>query len=186
MAARHTLKYDESTVRANPRARPERVGNLLVAAVPALGPRLLERRIAREWPDLVGRQAAEHAAPRGLSDGTLRVVVSNSPWLQELSLRTGEILAKLEDRYGTAVAALRFSVGSVDAPRRRAPLPSPERAAPLSAAERTAIETLLEPVGDPDVAAAMRRLLVKDALDRRRRAAGAGPATGGSRPGGAR
>jgi predicted nucleic acid-binding Zn ribbon protein len=30
------------------------------------------------------------------------VIVDNSPWLQELTLREGELLARLQARYGTA------------------------------------------------------------------------------------
>src|SRR5947207_956395 len=71
---------------------PVRVGNLLTAAVPALAERMLERAICREWAQTAGPEAARRTRPGALRQGTLEVSVDNSPWLQELTLRSAAIV----------------------------------------------------------------------------------------------
>lgn len=144
---------------------PERVGDLLTKAVPGLVPRLLQVQIRHSWPELVGRDAARHAAPHQLANGVLHVVVSNSPWLQELTLRSEEILAALSRRYGGGVGSLRFSMGQPERPD-PAPAPRPAHASRLTSADHSAIEEMVAPVRDPEIAGALRRLLARDRLER--------------------
>lgn len=93
---------------------PTPVGVILNTAFPGLRERLLEARIRKEWENLMGQDIARRARPVALSHGILRVTVTNSPWLQELTLREGELRRRLADRYGAdAVRALRFSLGTL-------------------------------------------------------------------------
>ena len=155
---------------------PVRVGNLLTAAVPALAERMLEEAIRREWAQTAGPEAARRSRPGALRQGTLEVSVDNSPWLQELTLRSAAIVAALRKRHGSAVIGVRFALGSgrgdadvaarparagteapqrrLDAPRRRAWwMPQPARS-PIPRSHRRS-----------------RRLLTKDLLARGERRA---------------
>src|SRR5262249_58173510 len=70
---------------------PVRVGSLLTQAVPALAERLLEETIRKEWALFIGPEAARHSRPVALRQSVLEVSVDNSPWLQELTLRSAPI-----------------------------------------------------------------------------------------------
>ena len=90
---------------------PVRVGTLLTAAVPALAERMLEDAVRREWAQTAGPETARRSRPGALRQGTLDVSVDNSPWLQELTLRSAAILAALRKRHGPAVTGIRFALG---------------------------------------------------------------------------
>ena len=140
---------------------PRAIGDLLVAAVPTLGDRLLEQRIRRAWPSLVGPDGARRTQPQALAHGCLSVRVDNSPWLHELTLRTDELTRRVHERF-PEVQALRFVLGALEqaeaAPTAREPRASP---VPLDDAARAAIDEATRPIHDPTLAAAARRLLTK-------------------------
>jgi len=137
---------------------PRAVGELLASALPQISDRLLELRIRRMWRSIVGRDVARRARPDAWSGGTLRIVVDNSPWLHELTLRAGELTAKVRDRF-PEVQALRFVLGALenDATNASAKLP---RAVPLSAADHADIDAAAAAISDSALAEAARRLLV--------------------------
>ena len=130
---------------------------------------MLVAAIGRVWPEVAGRALAERSHPVELTGGTLRVGSDSSAHLHELILRVPEILSALSRRFGSAVVAIRPSLergvrpagGSEPAPG--TPLPP----APLTRAEADRVEELLAPISDVDVAAAVRRVLVKDLRWRR-------------------
>lgn len=162
------------------KSSPQRVGELLTAAVPGLSERMIEETIRREWAGVVPADLSRRSDPGELRRGTLEVRADNSPWLQELTLRAGELLAALAGRYGRAVTALRFSLGPVRRERAAARPPASSRgreaAARLSPEEAREVEALVAPLADPELATALRRLLTKDRLARRpsHRSPGAG------------
>ena len=95
------------------RSTPTPVGALLTAALPALAEPLLALAVRRDWPSVVDPQLARRARPGDLRGGTLTVIVDNSPWLQELTLREGELLARLQARYGAGnIKALHLTLGT--------------------------------------------------------------------------
>lgn len=149
---------------------PVRVGNLLTAAVPALAERMLEEAIRREWAQTAGPEAARRSRPGALRQGTLEVGVDNSPWLQELTLRSAAILAALRKRHGSAVIGIRFALGSrrgdaeVAAGPARAATTVPERR--LTAEEARIVDAAAGLVPDPALASSLKRLLTKDLLAR--------------------
>src|SRR6185369_13159095 len=137
---------------------PRAVADLLLTAVPDLRDRLLEHRIRRAWPRVVGADAARRAQARSFADGCLTVAVDNSPWLHELTLRSEELTRRLHDRFDV-VRSLRFVAGTVepDASARR-------NAQPARALDTRALREIDEAaaaIPDAGVAAAARRLMTK-------------------------
>src|SRR5256885_10454791 len=106
---------------------PRAVADLLVTAVPELRDRLAEHHVRRAWTALVGTDVARRAQPKGLVDGCLTVVVDNSPWLHELTLRVEELTARPPQPF-PPVPPLPFTPGKLhpSAP----PGPPPPRAPP--------------------------------------------------------
>ena len=90
---------------------PTPIGALLTAAFPPLAEPLLALAVRRAWADLVGSGISRRSQPGDLRGGTLTVNVDNSPWLQELTLREGELLSRLQTRYGAdSIKALHFTL----------------------------------------------------------------------------
>src|SRR5438105_9044053 len=138
---------------------PRAVADLLLTAVPDLRDRLLEHRIRRAWPQVVGADAARRAQARSFADGCLTVAVDNSPWLHELTLRIEELTRRLQERFD-AVRSLRFVAGTIEADwsaraGRTQPAPALDRRALREIDEATAV------IPDAGVADAARRLLTK-------------------------
>ena len=155
---------------------PVRVGNLLTRAVPALAERLLEESIRREWAQTVGPDAARRSRPISLRQGTLQVSVDNSPWLQELTLRSAAISSALRERHGAAVDGVRFvlataapSAAPVAPAQSRTTVPSRQ----LSAEEARQVDDAARRLADHGLAASFRRLLTKDLLARGERGSSA-------------
>jgi hypothetical protein len=95
-----------------------------------------------------------------MTDDVLHVTVDNSPWLHELTLRSGELTDRVRAAF-PAVRGLRFSLGGVSAD---VPSPAPvvEAEPPaLSAADLQAIDQAAAAIPDPALAHAARRLLAK-------------------------
>lgn len=99
---------------ARPRtSTPTPVRALLTAALPQLAEPLLALAVKRDWPSVVGPQVSRRAQPGDLRGGTLTVVVDNSPWLQELTLREAELLRRLQARFGAdGLKALYLTLGT--------------------------------------------------------------------------
>ena len=148
---------------------PVRVGTMLTAALPALEERLLAERIRQGWRTAVGSELAHRTRPGELRAGTLTVMADNSPWLQELSMRSAEVLDAVRARFGPTVTALRPSLaGPAPAPERGAP----RRAAPaaplrLDADELAIVEGAAAPVRDEALASTVRRVVSKGLIARR-------------------
>lgn len=54
-----------------------------------------QHRVFREWETRVGREIARAARPHRLDGSTLIVHVENAAWMNELSLRQGDVLKRL-------------------------------------------------------------------------------------------
>ncbi len=150
------------------RSSPVRVRDLLVAAVPELGDHLLEDAIRKEWSRLVGPELGRRSRPGQLKAGALDVTVDNSPVLHEMTLRSEELVAALQTRFGSTVTSLRLAIGVVparpDAPSTR---PRPATEERLSREETSKVEEMIASLPDPMLAGPLRRLLTKDLLARR-------------------
>jgi hypothetical protein len=153
------------------------VKDLLVSAVPGLRDCLLEENLRKEWRSIVGIEVARRSRPERLKAGVLSVTVDNSPWLQEMRLRSHELLAAITRRHGPVVTSLRIGLGRVDAGARRVSRERrPPTPAPLGSEDTRLVESLLAPVADPGLATSLRRILTKD-LQARRRGGGPGRAS---------
>jgi hypothetical protein len=139
---------------------PRAIGELLVGALPQLEDRLLVQRMRRAWTTVVGAELARRAQPQSLVNGCLTIVVDNSPWLHELTLRAADLTERLRAQF-PAVQTLRFSLGAAaaeeTAPEAR---PAPRRPR-LSEDDTRAIDAAAAAISDPALAASARRLLAR-------------------------
>jgi predicted nucleic acid-binding Zn ribbon protein len=140
------------------RQGPRAVGDLLVTAVPELRDRLVEARLRAAWSTVVGADAARRSRPQSLSNGCLHVIVDNSPWLQELTLRSGELTTLIAARFET-IRTLRFTLGRLDGASETPPAPESRAPRALNSDDVREIDATVAPIRDPDVRAAARRLL---------------------------
>ena len=129
-----------------------------MSAVPELRDRLVEVRIRGAWNGLVGPDVARRARPQSLTNGCLHVVVDNSPWLQELTLRASELTARIAARFET-IRTLRFTLGHLPGTSETPPSSKPRSSRTLDADDIREIDETVAPIRDPDVRAAARRLL---------------------------
>src|SRR5215510_6486002 len=143
------------------RSAPRAVGELLLTAVPQLEDRLLVERLRRTWSALVGAEVAGRARPQSLTNGCLHVVVDNSPWLHELTLRGPELTTRLHADV-PAIRSLRFSLGAApvddDAPPAARPAPRGPR---LTDDDTREIDAAAAAITDPALAHSARRLLAR-------------------------
>lgn len=132
------------------------MAELLVSAVPELRERLVAERVRRAWSALVGPDVARHAWPQGFANGCLHVVVDNSPWLHELTLRAAELTSRVAARFET-IRSLRFTLGHLENSAETPPPARPMRV--LGPDDVREIDETVAPIRDPDVKAAARHLL---------------------------
>ena len=75
----------------------------------------------------MGADVARRAQPHTLTNGCLHVVVDNSPWLQELTLRSAELTQRIAGQFDT-IRTLRFTLGRIaDGPSDAPAAPSKRR-----------------------------------------------------------
>ncbi len=172
-----SLKYDEAVMRPSTPRGPVRVADLLARAVPGLDQHLAVEAIRGRWAKIVGPEGARRSRPDSLRQGVLTVSVDNSSWLHELTLRSGDLLARVQAEHGQAVTSLRFMLGRMSpagARENAAVRPTPPRR--LRPDERREIQRMTADIADPALAATLERLLTKDRLARGwREAPGAQP-----------
>jgi hypothetical protein len=137
---------------------PRVVADVLVSALPQLSDRLAGYRIRKAWTTLVGADVARRTRPQSLSNGCLHVVVDNSPWLHELTLRTGELAVRLGAQI-PAVRSLRFTLGTLETDPRLRPERHERRAVALTDVDRRDIDEAASAISDPALADVARRLL---------------------------
>jgi len=139
---------------------PRAVGELLVGALPQLEDRLLVQRMRRTWGAVAGADIARRAQPQALVNGCLTIVVDNSPWLHELTLRAADLTARLHAAF-PAVHSLRFSLGAAAAEEAAAEARPAPRRPRLSEDDTRAIDAAAAAISDPALAASARRLLAR-------------------------
>ncbi len=137
---------------------PRAIADVLVSAVPQLSDRLPEYHIRRAWAQLVGADMARRTRPQSLTNGCLHVVVDNSPWLHELTLRAAELTARLSAD-SPAVRSLRFTLGTLETEPRSRPERRERRATALTDDDRRDIDEAASAISDPALADVARRLL---------------------------
>ena len=129
--------------------------------------RLSEYRIFGHWEKAVGDVIARHAHPVAMYGKKLTLVVDSPAWMQQLSLLKPEIKENVNRSLGSNVVKdIKLILGEVAAVKKNADLP----AAPaiLDQEERVAIDRYAEDVHDPDIREAVRRVMEKDFLRRKK------------------
>jgi len=101
---------------------------------------------------------ARRTRPQSLTNGCLHVVVDNSPWLHELTLRAAELTARLSAD-SPAVRSLRFTLGTLETEPRSRPERRERRATALTDDDRRDIDEAASAISDPALADVARRLL---------------------------
>ncbi len=90
---------------------PRRLGDALEEVLERLGiaPAVERHEVFRDWDECVGEEIARVARPHRVDGDTLIVKVAHSAWINELSLRQKELLARLnEGRSRSVVKRLLF------------------------------------------------------------------------------
>jgi len=74
--------------------QPQLVGDLVAGFLNRAGleAKVEAAAVLTEWDSVVGPQIAAVARPLRVSEGTLFVAVSTSPWMMELNLMKGDLL----------------------------------------------------------------------------------------------
>jgi Dna[CI] antecedent DciA-like protein len=131
--------------------------------------RLHEYRIFGLWGRTVGPAIARHAQPHALRGKKLALLVDSPAWMQQLSLMKPEIIEKLNRELGGAtIADLTMRLGEVALPGEpEADEGSTDVA--LSADELDAIERYVRDIGDSETREAIRRVIEKDFINRKKR-----------------
>lgn len=129
--------------------------------------RLSEYKVLGQWEKAVGAVIARHARPESVRGRTLALIVDSPAWMQQLSLLKPEIIRKLNERLGKeTVRGISLKIGEI------APYCGPAGASParanLDPEERARIETYVREIHDPDAQAAIRRVIEKDFLNRKK------------------
>jgi hypothetical protein len=137
---------------------PRVVAEVLVSAVPQLSDRLPEYHVRKAWVSLVGPDMARRTRPHSLANGCLHVLVDNSPWLHELTLRAPELTERLSAQ-APAVRSLRFTLGTLETEPRSRPERRERRPIALTDDDRRDIDEAASAISDPALADVARRLL---------------------------
>jgi predicted nucleic acid-binding Zn ribbon protein len=68
-------------------------------------------RAVDDWPQVVGPRVSRHTRAVGFRDGTLRVEVEGSAWMQELGYLKRDLIARINQHLGSErVRDVRFIV----------------------------------------------------------------------------
>ncbi len=123
--------------------------------------RLKEGKIWLVWESAVGTQIAAKARPVNFRDGTLTVVVSNAPWMQQLNFLKKGIMEKINSACGQElVREIFLKAGRPERPRKE-PQASKSTAKPLTAAENERIARETSDIDDPELRQAFASLLAR-------------------------
>ncbi len=73
-----------------------------------------EHRVFDVWDEVVGTHIAKNTCPKRIDRGVLFVIVSNSAWIQELSLMKEQIIGRLNVKLNDRIVRdLRFAQGKI-------------------------------------------------------------------------
>jgi hypothetical protein len=137
---------------------PRAVADVLSSAIPQLSDRLVEYHIRKTWAAVVGPDMARRTRPQAVANGCLHLVVDNSPWLHELTLRAPELTQRLAAQH-PAIRSLRFSPGTLATDPRSRPERQERRPLALTDDDRRDIDEAASAISDPALADVARRVL---------------------------
>ena len=130
--------------------------------------RLQEYRVFGQWEKAVGRVIARHAQPCSLRGQKMTLVVDSPAWMQQLSLLKPEIVEKVNRHLGhDAIRDIMLKLGEVSLRAGEVPDDLPIHVE-LNHDEREKIEYALQGLHDPEIRKAVRQVMEKDFLRRKR------------------
>jgi predicted nucleic acid-binding Zn ribbon protein len=132
------------------------------------GAKLKEYRVFSLWQKAVGPGIARHAQPASIRGKRLTVMVDSSAWMQQLSLMKPEVLSRVNDRLGPdGIESITLKLGELERADER-PEEYKPAAGNLEAGERRRIAEYLAGVKDPDAREALKKVMEKDLLNKKR------------------
>jgi hypothetical protein len=141
------------------------LGSILKAR--GLGSRLDEYRVFGQWEKSVGPVIARHAQPQIVRGKKLTLIVDSPAWMQQLSLLKPQIVEKVNRNLGKeTIKDIMLRLGEVES--RTEPSEGPPVRTVLRPDEREKIAEYVRDIGDADTREAVRRVIEKDFLSRRR------------------
>jgi hypothetical protein len=130
--------------------------------------RLHEYRILAQWDRSVGEVIARHARPQSVRGNRLSLIVDSPAWMQQLTLLKPEIMEKLNRiAGGTVIKDITLKLGEF--PSGHESTPEEPLTMQLNADERATIEQYVAKVADAATRDAIRRVIEKDFLSRKKR-----------------
>ncbi len=108
-------------------SRLDSFGTILAGVAHRLGleSKLVEARLRRHWPEIVGEPIATHTRPDQIRFKKLYVFVHNSVWLQQLTFLKPVLLQKINSMAGeTLVTEIVLRIGDVSTEHASQPVPS--------------------------------------------------------------
>ena len=138
----------------------EKLAEVLDKSLKRLDPtgRLGEYGVWPIWNDVVGDTIARNAQPEKIRQGTLFVKVSGPVWMQQLQYMKDTIAEKLNRGLGREIVKnIFFFVGAVEVPEGRTGKPPP----PGLSEQPKLDEEALDPVKDPEIRRALKRLFTR-------------------------
>jgi hypothetical protein len=134
------------------------------------GAKLKEYRVFSLWQKAVGPGIARHAQPASIRGKRLTVMVDSSAWMQQLSLMTPEVLSRVNDRLGPdGIESISLKLGELEQANERTEEFQPA-AGKLEAGEQKRIEECVAGIKDPEARNALRQVMEKDLLNKKKNA----------------
>ena len=133
-----------------------------------LSVKLLEHRLQRQWPGIVGEHVAAHTRPESIRFKKLYVIADSSVWVQQLAFLKPSLLASVNTAAGNPVVAdIVLRVGEVehqmprDGSESSSRLTNRQPAHSLSAESLAEVSRHAEAVEDPDIRAHLTEVMVR-------------------------
>jgi hypothetical protein len=133
-----------------------------------LSVRLLEHRLQRQWPAIVGEHVAAHTRPESIRFKKLYVIADSSVWVQQLAFLKPSLLASINTAAGNPVVTdIVLRVGEVehqmprDGSESSSRLTNRQPAHSLSAESLAEVSRHAEAVEDPDIRAHLTEVMVR-------------------------
>ena len=108
-------------------SRLDSFGTILAGVAHRLGleSKLVEARLRRHWPEIVGEPISAHTRPDQIRFKKLYVFVHNSVWLQQLTFLKPVLLQKINSMAGEPLATeIVLRIGDVSTEHASQPVPS--------------------------------------------------------------
>jgi len=116
-------------------------------------------KVLQAWTQIVGEAVAKVSQPKSVFSGTLIVATSSSPWANELTFRTQEILALIREHLGeTGIRSIRFQSTSWKEDRKGSNRPQSSK---LSPEQKERITQLSQRIENPSLKKIFERVLGK-------------------------